>query len=294
MAGRLCYIDGELWVSAPRRCSPRYRTGRTAAGQPASPAGVHSGWHRSPIGQACAPLVPTQVCEIAAGLQPAGRAAVHDALGVTDRTRTGDLRGHNPALDQLSFRHSARTWTRTRDTRCVGPVLLPLSYTGIRRPHPTGPARGSDAGIRTPITWLTARGPAVGRHRNGRACGTRTRFAGVKAQRPTHSRTRGECPGLVSNQRPRESNPDPRPSGRTRTGNLRGRSPLLCPLSYRGVCPPGAIRTRGRPVRTGVLCPLSYRRKLVRRDRFELSTLGLRVPCSDQAELTALGGEGGS
>ncbi len=230
MAGRLCYIDGELWVSAPRRCSPRYRTGRTAAGH----AGVHSGWHRSPIGQACAPLVPTQVCEIAAGLQPAGRAAVHDALGVTDRTRTGDLRGHNPALDQLSFRHSARTWTRTRDTRCVGPVLLPLSYTGIRRPHPTGPARGSDAGIRTPITWLTARGPAVGRHRNGRACGTRTRFAGVKAQRPTHSRTRGECPGLVSNQRPRESNPDPRPSGRTRTGNLRGRSPLLCPLRYRG------------------------------------------------------------
>jgi hypothetical protein len=35
---------------------------------------------------------------------------------------------------QLSYSHSARTWTRTRDTRCVEPVLLPLSYTGeVRR-----------------------------------------------------------------------------------------------------------------------------------------------------------------
>ena len=32
-----------------------------------------------------------------------------------------------------SYSHSARTWTRTRDPRCVVPVLLPLSHTGRMR-----------------------------------------------------------------------------------------------------------------------------------------------------------------
>lgn len=43
-------------------------------------------------GHECASLVPTQVCEIAAGLQPAGRAAVHDALGVDAGSRTRTFR----------------------------------------------------------------------------------------------------------------------------------------------------------------------------------------------------------
>ncbi len=44
---------------------------------------------------ACASLVPTQVCPKAAALQAAGRAAVHDAHGVTTRSRTEDLQIHN-------------------------------------------------------------------------------------------------------------------------------------------------------------------------------------------------------
>jgi hypothetical protein len=44
--------------------------------------------------------------------------------------------------------------------------------------------------------------PAVEQHRNGRACGTRTRFAAVKAQQPTHGRTRVAYPDLDSNQAP--------------------------------------------------------------------------------------------
>jgi hypothetical protein len=48
---------------------------------------------------------------------------------VADRIRTGDLRGHDPALGQLSFSHnfgpeaSARTRDRTWDLRRVKAAL---------------------------------------------------------------------------------------------------------------------------------------------------------------------------
>ncbi len=94
-----------------------------------------------------------------------------------------------------------------------GPGALPLSYAGVRE-------RG---GIRPP-------------RRNGRACGTRTRFTSVKGWGPTHDRTRVACPGLVSNQRPSACRAD------------------ALPLSYRGVAvregvepprPCGPVRFRG-------------------------------------------------
>jgi hypothetical protein len=50
-----------------------------------------------------------------------------------------------------------------------------------------------------------------------RACGARTRFADLKDQRPTHSRTRGACSDQVSNLAPP------------------GRQPGALPLSYQSV-----------------------------------------------------------
>jgi hypothetical protein len=109
------------------------------------------------------------------------------SLGVAARTRTGTTRV--TTWHALPVHHS-------HHGSCVPAAgLEPAPDRLIRTvPSPVGRrGRGSDAGTRTPITWLTAKGPAVGRRRNdvnGRAYGTRTRSSAVKAQGPTHNRTR--------------------------------------------------------------------------------------------------------
>jgi hypothetical protein len=80
----------------------------------------------------------------------------------------------------------ARGGGRTRGIRLIRAALSPLSYAG------NAPVPGFEPGP----NGLTVRWAAVTPYRNGRAYETRTRFPGVKAQWPTHSRTRvGGAPG---------------------------------------------------------------------------------------------------
>lgn len=78
----------------------------------------------------CAPLVPTQVCVTAAGLQPAGRAAVHDALGVSARGRSGTARVTTWCAQPVHHTHRG---TRGRNRTCirqfVGLELEPVRAT---------------------------------------------------------------------------------------------------------------------------------------------------------------------
>lgn len=93
---------------------------------------------------ACASLVPTQVCPKAATLQAAGRAAVHDAHGVTTRSRTEDLQIHNLMCT------TGTPWSPCpgRDSNpLVGKLLSPLSYPGMRLPRFREP--GSGGRVRT-------------------------------------------------------------------------------------------------------------------------------------------------
>jgi hypothetical protein len=109
----------------------------------------------------CASLVPTQVCPKAAGLRPAGRAAVHDAhegdgpdstgalssglppkVRVSGWSRTSGLRRVEAALCLLSYRDGSRGGIRTRELRLMRPartteLLHPASAPpGTRTPNP--------------------------------------------------------------------------------------------------------------------------------------------------------------
>lgn len=92
-------------------------------------------------------------------------------------------------------------------------------------------------------------------------------FPGLKGQDPTNRRRRHECPDVVSNHGPR----------RCRRRAL--------PLSYQG-----RVAGLGSFIKPSSVRPAGG--YMVRRDRFELSTRGLKAPCSDRTELTAHGAPG--
>jgi hypothetical protein len=114
---------------------------------PAPGAGVLS---PRPWELACAGMDSNHRCQEAAGLRPAAFPLCHRRWG--DRRVLPPLR---PGSQPDSGPGDA-CGTRTRTLRLDETVHWPV----VLRRH------GSGAGSRTPITWVTATGPAIRRHRN--------------------------------------------------------------------------------------------------------------------------------
>ena len=160
---------------------------------------------------------------------------------MTGGVRTRDLRGHVPALYQLSYGHSALGWSRTSDQPLRTRLLCPLSYEG----EPGSPCRirtgdllnESQAGSATPPT---DREPAEG--------------GGIEPQRasdvPVSNRARGPPPLLPSTSL--------RWPGGSRSPDLPLNRRPLCQLSYWPSNAPADHRQRRRGAwcRTTARCPL--------------------------------------
>jgi hypothetical protein len=193
----------------------------------------------------------------------------------------------------LSYGHSfgpkasTRGQNRTGIPRFVGPVLEPIRATRawrapcrdrtgrgllIRQAPPTrwttahvrrsfrsqaGSSMCFGGQIRTAMTELTAPRPAVERRRNGRACGARTRFAGVKARQPTHSRTRVACPETDEARGNGRTSPPRSAAERTRTPSVLGKSQEPVQSGADGKLPPAQDSNLDDPPRKRVLYPLS-------------------------------------
>jgi hypothetical protein len=186
----------------------------------------------------CASLVPTQVCHEATVLRTAGRAAVHDAHRVTDRIRTGDLRGHVPALSPTELQPQCpHQDSNLGPSPCEGDAL-PLSHTdGV-----------SCSGLGSNQRLPPCRGGALPlSYRNGSRGGIRTR--GFRLMRPARTTE------LL--------HPARAPPG-IRTPNPRIKSPLLCRLSQRRVTcfvrVAGWVRTTGLRLIRAALRPAELRR----------------------------------
>lgn len=189
----------------------------------------------------CAPLVPTQVCPKAAGLQPAGRAAVQDALRVSTGSRTHVRRSHRPACfpyttDTMACRARSpvpatypRRVSNPRPPRCKRGAL-PLSYAGV----PCAEEVGFEPTTRANASALSRGGSEAG---------------------PAPP---GSCPCSCPATTP--SAPQGRAPARNRTGDHRHVGTALYQLSYRSGYPPRAghgCRGRIRTDDLGFMRPAS-------------------------------------